>query len=235
MSRRVTRSAVTTRTGRKHEERQGEIVKRYGAIFAASAFLLTLLAGPVQAAGAPGQPWSVGGSGVPIPAGLFGGSSSTPGVPGGVGTPGTPGGVGTPGKLPGGGHVPGPVRTVGGYGKRIEVSLRSQRLTAFQNGRAVMSFAISTGRPGYRTPTGRFRIRAKGTRWWSHKWRVWMPYAMNFYSNYNLHSLPYSRPGRLIGENELGRPRSHGCIRIGPQNARSLFSWAPVGTPVWIH
>lgn len=120
-------------------------------------------------------------------------------------------------------------------GKMIEVSLATQTLTAWENGRAVKSFKVSTGRAGYRTPKGTFKVKAKGTKWWSRKWKVWMPYAMNFYSNYNLHSLPYSNPKRLIGASMLGRPDSHGCIRIGPDNAKWLYGWTPKGTPVWIH
>lgn len=120
-------------------------------------------------------------------------------------------------------------------GKLIEISIAKQTLTAWENGRQVMTFKISTGRPGFPTPKGEFRVRAKGVKWWSRKWKVWMPYAMNFYSNYNLHSLPYARPDRLIGANKLGRPDSHGCIRIGPANAKALYRWTPVGTPVWIH
>lgn len=121
-------------------------------------------------------------------------------------------------------------------GKSIEISIATQRLTAWENGRAVMHFKISTGRPGFRTPKGKFRVRAKGLRWWSRKWKVWMPYAMNFYSNYNMHSLPHAAGSKkLIGASSLGRPASHGCVRIGPADAKRLYGWAPVGTPVWIH
>lgn len=126
-----------------------------------------------------------------------------------------------------------PARTAG---KVIEISIAQQVLTAWQDGVVVMRFKISTGRPGYRTPKGVFSVRAKGLRWWSRKWSVWMPYAMNFYSNYNLHGLPYaSDPTRLIGASQLGRPASHGCVRIGPDDARALYQWTPLRTPVWIH
>jgi len=106
---------------------------------------------------------------------------------------------------------------------------------AFENGHVERTFLVSTGRRGFRTPKGRFHIRAKGLNWWSHKWRVWMPFALNFHGNYNLHSLPYFRPGHLIGASQLGRPMSHGCVRIGPENARWLWAWTSVGTPLWIH
>ncbi|MGH2829974.1 MAG: L,D-transpeptidase [Actinomycetota bacterium] len=162
--------------------------------------------------------WSAQGSGVtPISGMLIGG--------GGGGVPVQPAAV-RPAK-PGG---------IPATGKFIELSIAKQRLVAWENGRPVMEFAISTGRPGYRTPAGRFKVRAKGTRWWSRKWKVWMPYAMNFHRNYNLHSLPHARGSRrLIGASSLGRPASHGCVRIGPSNAKRLYSWTPVGTPVWIH
>ncbi|MHB8512404.1 MAG: L,D-transpeptidase [Actinomycetota bacterium] len=28
---------------------------------------------------------------------------------------------------------------------------------------------------------------------------------------------------------------AHGCVRIAPQDARWLYYWTPIGTPVWIH
>ncbi len=121
-------------------------------------------------------------------------------------------------------------------GQLIEVSIATQRLTMWENGKQIRNFLISTGRAGFATPIGRFAVRAKYKKAWSRKWKVWMPYTLNFYQNYNLHELPHARGSRKrIGGDELGRPASHGCIRIGLDDAPRLYAWANVGTPVWIH
>ena len=35
-------------------------------------------------------------------------------------------------------------------------------------------------------------------------------------------------------ENSLGRPASHGCVRMRNREVIDLFDLVPVGTPVWI-
>jgi len=199
-----------------------------GAILAAmvmTSFVIAPQPVATATAGSP-APWSAPGSGAvavdPAPVGAAAGSNAaSPPAPGPAALPARP--------------VAARLSKIPAAGKMIEISLATQTLTAWENGRAVRSFKVSTGRAGYRTPTGTFKVRAKGIKWWSRKWQVWMPYAMNFYGNYNLHSLPYSNPRKLIGASRLGRPDSHGCVRIGPDNARWLYGWTPKGTPVWIH
>ncbi|GAC1413370.1 MAG: hypothetical protein NVSMB57_08940 [Actinomycetota bacterium] len=192
-------------------------MRRIVAVGIISALFVVAAAGSASAAGSRRSTHrGAGGSFVPVGTTLNGGSGV---VPGGSGTVVR-------------GHRRGRRNTLG---RSIEISIAQQRLWAYQNGRVVMTFLVSTGRRGFRTPTGRFHILAKGRNWWSRKWSVWMPNAMNFFSNYNLHSLPYIRPGHLIGASQLGRPMSHGCVRIGPLNARRLYAWTPIGTPLWIH
>lgn len=189
-------------------------MKRFVAIAIATMVLAPITAVPASA------DWSAPGSGVTAGGGTLSGGSPAPVV----GPKVSSGTVGAGGKAP------------STRGKFIEISLAKQRMTAWQDGRVVMHFKISTGKKGFRTPSGRFKVRAKGVRWWSRKWKVWMPYAMNFYSNYNLHSLPHAKgSSKLIGANTLGMPVSHGCVRIGPADAKRLYAWTPVGTPVWIH
>lgn len=123
-------------------------------------------------------------------------------------------------------------------GKLIEVSLERQELVAWQDGVEVMRFKVSTGRRGYQTPAGRFRVHTKYLKRWSRKWKVWMPYSLFWHPKhgYAFHELPYARnPARRIGASRLGRADSHGCIRVGLGDAKRLYDWAPVGTEVWIH
>lgn len=123
-------------------------------------------------------------------------------------------------------------------GKLIEASIKKQELTAWENGVVVYRFKISTGRRGYATPTGHFRVHTKYENRWSRKWKVWMPYAMFWHPRwgYAFHELPYrSDPERRIGASRLGRRDSHGCVRINVGDGQRLYEWAPVGTEVWIH
>lgn len=121
----------------------------------------------------------------------------------------------------------------GGSGKLIEISLARQTLTAWQGNTAVMRTTVSTGARG-QTPTGRFRIQSKERRHWSNQFHVWMPYAMRVVGGIFIHELPITSDGRRLGAGSLGRPVSHGCIRVGIGPAARLFNWTPMGTPVII-
>jgi hypothetical protein len=121
-------------------------------------------------------------------------------------------------------------------GRLIEISIKRQTLTAWRNGRVVYRFIISTGRKGYETPKGHYRILEKYENRWSRKWSVWMPYAMRWYQGYFIHQLPHKDGSSYnIGASKLGTPDSHGCIRVDVGDASTLFRWTKVGTPVWVH
>lgn len=123
------------------------------------------------------------------------------------------------------------------HGALIEIDKVHQRLTAWQDGHVVMTFRISTGRVGWETPTGHYRVKYKNAKAYSYDWDVWMPWAMNWYGNYFIHELPYydGASNNRIGTNELGRPASHGCVRVGLGNAEALYKWTAMRTPVWVH
>ena len=115
-------------------------------------------------------------------------------------------------------------------GKWIEVILSKQRLIAWQNGRVVMSSAISSGVRSYPTRRGTFAIRRK-----YRAVRMRGP-------GYNLPNVPwtmyYSGSFAIHGaywHHNFGRPMSHGCINLPVAFAARLYAWAPVGTPVVIH
>lgn len=96
------------------------------------------------------------------------------------------------------------------------IDLSEQRMRVYVNGFQRHSWAISTARRGYRTPTGSYRPTRMHTMWYSRKYHMSpMPYSIFFKGGYAIH-----------GTNEirnLGRPASHGCVRLDPKNARTLF------------
>jgi lipoprotein-anchoring transpeptidase ErfK/SrfK len=99
----------------------------------------------------------------------------------------------------------------------IRVDNASQRMSVAVDGVPVYSWKVSTARPGYQTPPGSYRVRRMERMWFSRKYDMSpMPHALFFRGGYAIHGT-YS-----VGQ--LGRPASHGCVRLSPGNARTLFS-----------
>ncbi len=115
-------------------------------------------------------------------------------------------------------------------GKWIEVVLSRQRLYAWQNGRIVMSSAISSGVSRYPTLRGTFRVYVK---YWATRMRgpgynlPGVPYTMYYYRGYAIHGAYW--------HNNFGHPMSHGCVNLPVWFARRLFLWAPMGIMVVVH
>ena len=97
------------------------------------------------------------------------------------------------------------------------IDLSEQRMYVFQDGFMVHSWAVSTARRGYVTPTGSWRAK-----WLSrdHRSRKYdnapMPYAVFFNGGYAVHA--------TFDLKRLGTPASHGCVRLHPDNAAQFFS-----------
>ena len=97
------------------------------------------------------------------------------------------------------------------------INLSSQRMAVFVNGAPRYNWPVSTARPGYRTPTGTFKPTAL-VRY--HRSSIYegspMPYSIFFLRGYAIHG--------SYEVKHLGRPASHGCIRLHPSNAAALYS-----------
>ncbi|TDH35812.1 L,D-transpeptidase [Pseudohoeflea suaedae] len=97
------------------------------------------------------------------------------------------------------------------------VDISSQTMTVTQNGVVKYRWKVSTGRKGYRTPTGTYSPKWLSKHHRSRKYNnAPMPYAVFFRGGYAIH-----------GTNQvsrLGRPASHGCIRLHTANAATFFS-----------
>jgi lipoprotein-anchoring transpeptidase ErfK/SrfK len=90
-------------------------------------------------------------------------------------------------------------------------------MTVFEDGNAIYSWSVSTARKGYRTPTGSYRPIRMHKMWYSRKYDMSpMPYSIFFYGGYAIHGTDAVK--------SLGRPASHGCIRLHPSNAKTLYN-----------
>jgi lipoprotein-anchoring transpeptidase ErfK/SrfK len=50
-----------------------------------------------------------------------------------------------------------------------------------------------------------------------------------------IHELPVWPNGYVEGEDHLGTPVSHGCIRLGHESAEFLYNWVEVEIEVFIY
>ena len=98
----------------------------------------------------------------------------------------------------------------------VTVDKTAQRLTVQVDGASRYDWPVSTARWGYRTPVGSYRPERLERKWFSRKYDMSpMPWSIFFSGGYAIHgSYEVSR---------LGRPASHGCIRLHPNNAKILF------------
>jgi lipoprotein-anchoring transpeptidase ErfK/SrfK len=132
----------------------------------------------------------------------------------------------------------------------VVVELRAQRASLYRGKNIAAASRISSGREGYRTPTGRFRVIRKDE---DHRSSLYgdyvaqsgkvvranvdvrkhrkprqarfvgasMPFYVEFHPSYGLHA------GYLPGE-----PASHGCVRMPYWKARQFYKTVHLGTPV---
>ncbi len=99
----------------------------------------------------------------------------------------------------------------------IRVDKTSQQLTVSVDGEKLYEWPVSTARWGYRTPNGSYVPERLEVKWFSRKYHMSpMPHSIFFSGGYAIHgSYEISR---------LGRPASHGCIRLSPSYAAILFA-----------
>ncbi|MDJ0719117.1 MAG: L,D-transpeptidase [Prochloraceae cyanobacterium] len=112
----------------------------------------------------------------------------------------------------------------------IEIKLSSQRLIAWEGGSQVFAVTVSTGTVSTPTHPGIFAVQRKvrTERMRGSDYDVPdVPYTMYYHRGYAIH-------GAYWHEN-FGTPVSHGCTNLRVKDAKWLYQWASVGTPVIVH
>ena len=99
----------------------------------------------------------------------------------------------------------------------VQVANPSQRMQVYVDGALTYVWKVSTARPGYWTPPGDYYVERMERMWYSRKYDMSpMPYSLFFYGGFAIRGTGAVR--------QLGRPASHGCVRLHPANARALYS-----------
>ncbi|MEM5474192.1 L,D-transpeptidase [Hoeflea sp. AS60] len=97
------------------------------------------------------------------------------------------------------------------------VDISSQTMVVSQNGKVKYRWPVSTGRSGYSTPTGSYSAQWLSRHHRSRKYNnAPMPYAVFYHRGYAVHA--------TYDTKRLGRPASHGCVRLAPENAAKFFA-----------
>lgn len=132
------------------------------------------------------------------------------------------------GESAGGGDV------FGGYGRWIDVDLSAQTATAYEGDTPVYTALVTTGKPGFETPTGTFTIFSRvynetmvGDDYYQDNVLFTQYFADGGYA---LHT-NYWQPSYVFGNT----PTSHGCVGMPYGDAAFLWEFADYGTPVVIH
>lgn len=129
----------------------------------------------------------------------------------------------------------------GAQGKRIEINLSDQRLTAYEGEDVVLTVRVSTGAVfnsddgesrDFRTPVGNYRVLRKrasrhmeggtpGIDYFDLPGIPWVTYFT--WRGIALHGTYW--------HNDYGRQRSHGCVNLTPEHARWLYLWTEPAVP----
>jgi lipoprotein-anchoring transpeptidase ErfK/SrfK len=107
----------------------------------------------------------------------------------------------------------------------IVISLPLQRAYVYRSGVLIGKSTISSGRPGYESPLGRFPILQKRQ---VHHSNRYDNAPMPFMQRLNWHGVA------LHGGHVPGHPASHGCIRLPMGFARRLYAVTGLGDVVFV-
>ena len=100
----------------------------------------------------------------------------------------------------------------------IKVDKYNQRMTVLVDGLEKWKWPVSTGIPGRETPSGKYTAFRMEKEHFSKEWDdAPMPHSIFFtMKGHAIHGSMYTK--------RLGRPASHGCVRISPENAEKLYN-----------
>lgn len=114
--------------------------------------------------------------------------------------------------------------------KYIIIDISRQKLYAYNGKLVVKSFYISSGTRIHPTPKGKFRIFAKT--------RSTLMDGVDYYLP-NVQWVSWFRSGGYsihgtYWHHNFGHRMSHGCINASNRNAKWIYQWAPIGTPITV-
>jgi lipoprotein-anchoring transpeptidase ErfK/SrfK len=129
--------------------------------------------------------------------------------------------------------------TPAAYPKLIEVNVDTKQMYLYDNGQLTHTYPVSAGADATPTPIGQYKIFSKlavqdmkgfnpnGTKYFQPHVR-WINYFLP--GGYAIHG-NYWRPSEWFGNINS----SHGCVSVPDEQAKEVFDWAPLNTPIITH
>ncbi|WP_443660405.1 L,D-transpeptidase [Clostridium algidicarnis] len=118
----------------------------------------------------------------------------------------------------------------------ILVNIKEQKTYIYKGSKNKWSltkeFLCSTGINGKETPKGTFTVQNKGDWFYTDKYDQGGKYWVGFKGNYLFHSLPFDKEQKNIVDTTLGKPASHGCIRLKVEESKWIYDNVPIGSKV---
>jgi lipoprotein-anchoring transpeptidase ErfK/SrfK len=126
----------------------------------------------------------------------------------------------------------------GALGNRIVFDISLQRVWLVNETEGlVTTYLVSGSRYNYHHRPGTYKVFSKSRTTTSYLGNATMNYMVRFdrgkTANIGFHDIPKYRDGTFAQtEQQLGTPLSDGCVRQRASNAKALYDFAKVGTPV---
>jgi hypothetical protein len=113
-------------------------------------------------------------------------------------------------------------------GRRVEIHRAQGVVLLVNSGKVVRAIHTSTGVGGDSTstgtPPGKWKIYRKEVKSWSVPYKTWLPYAAYWVGGWALHGYA----------DVPAHPASHGCARLPLVEAKFVYDWVSIGTPVQV-
>lgn len=120
----------------------------------------------------------------------------------------------------------------------IAVDLAGEHTVSVYRGDKLIRWMIASGgKPETPTPPGTYQLYTRGHSFWSAKFGEGAYFYVQFMGDYLFHSVPFDESG-VVKEAEhqkLGKPASHGCVRLSLADAKWFYDNVPDGTIVVIY
>lgn len=117
-------------------------------------------------------------------------------------------------------------------GRVVFADLTEMKIKLISDGRVEQELNIlAKGKDGsrYETPIGAYKVLNKEVSHPVSIGDIYMPYSMQFFGNFFIHGMPHYGNGTNLRDGDSG-----GCMRMSNENAKIVFDFVKVGTPVFI-
>ena len=107
----------------------------------------------------------------------------------------------------------------------ILIHVDEKKLYVLEDGQCLKKYTIATGKTGFSSPIGDWKVVEKGTNWGKGFGARWLGLNVTW-GKYGIHG--------TSDEGRIGQAVSHGCIRMHNKDIIELYKIIEIGTPVII-